>query len=121
MPTKAQLSPELKREFEKMLSKECRLDVKLFDCTRIYTEHAIEAMQSAFQLGQQSQEKRIEELETALKEVIKGIESDYKKRCEDVDWYNNNMPGVGQELDYKSFPVKPIELKIAQTALNKKP
>jgi len=55
----------------------------------------------------------------ALEEISEPMRSEYEAACADADWYNNNMPGVGQSLDYKSRPAKPKALEIIDIALNK--
>lgn len=65
------------------------------------------------------QAERIEKLEAALRELADEIGKDYRNECDEADWYNNNMPGVGQSLDYKSRPSKPKALEIIDNALTK--
>lgn len=57
----------------------------------------------------------------ALELVRVDITSDYDAQCNDADWYNNNMPCVGQNLDYKSRPLKPKALEIIDNALTPHP
>lgn len=45
-----------------------------------------------------------------LKKVINTIESKYNAEKEHVQWFNNNMPGVGQTTDYMVEPPYPREL-----------
>jgi hypothetical protein len=59
------------------------------------------------------------ELLEALEEIVKPLMDRYEAGCADADWYNNNMPGVGQTLDYKSRPEMPQELEKATRAINK--
>jgi len=66
-----------------------------------------------------SSEKDIEiaRLKQTLINVSNEIGTDYRNQCDEVDWYNNNMPGVGQTFDYKSRPIKPLVLQIIDDAL----
>lgn len=49
----------------------------------------------------------IDELNAAIDEM----EKDYKTQKEQADWHNNNVPGVGQTIDYMSYPPEPPGLK----------
>lgn len=60
-------------------------------------------------------EKDIQE----LKKIIDSIESKYKAEKEHADWFNNNMPGVGQTLDYLPVPNYPKELESLKKIYNK--
>lgn len=70
-------------------------------------------------LATTQQAERVKELETALNELESIFSNEYKGRCEQADWYNNNMPRVGQTIDYMSRPPKPKVLEVIDNALNK--
>lgn len=76
-------------------------------------------VKQAFDLATAQQAERLEELEDALKTVHEKISNYYDSQCNEANWYNNNMPRVGQSLDYKPLPPKPISLEIIDNALNK--
>ena len=46
-----------------------------------------------------------------LKEIRVEIAQRYNSAVADADWHNNNMPNVGQGVDYKPYPPKPKELE----------
>lgn len=80
----------------------------------------------AHELGSASQNTLIAEqaeditrLKGLLLELADEIGKDYRNECDEADWYNNNMPGVGQTLQYKSRPPKPKALELIDNALNK--
>lgn len=52
-------------------------------------------------------------------EVYRELNKQYESECSEANWYNNNMPGVGQNLDYMSLPEKPKELTLLQQAIHK--
>lgn len=58
-------------------------------------------------LVEEQQETWLTELNAAIKE----IEDEYQVEKDEVDWHNNSMPGVGQTIDYKSYPPEPPALK----------
>jgi hypothetical protein len=58
-----------------------------------------------------------QKLRDALQEIVTELDKSYRAECDHADWYNNNMPGVGQTIDYVSRPSMPIALKIATEAL----
>ncbi len=43
----------------------------------------------------------------------------YESECNQAHWYNNNMPGVGQTIDYKPLPKKPEFLKSIDESIEK--
>lgn len=64
------------------------------------------------------QAAEITRLKELLLELADEIGKDYRNECDEADWYNNNMPGVGQTLQYKSRPPKPKALELIDNALN---
>lgn len=61
---------------------------------------------------------RAQKLVDALNAVVKQWQNQYDAECGQADWYNNNMPGVGQTLDYKSRPAIPEWVNSARLALS---
>ncbi len=53
----------------------------------------------------------------ALREVISHEEQKYNSDCEHANWYNNNMPGVGQTLEYIPLPSYPDHIIKARQLL----
>jgi hypothetical protein len=41
--------------------------------------------------------------------LLRNILAAYQAEVDQVNWHNNNMPGVGQNIDYKSLPPYPVE------------
>lgn len=54
-----------------------------------------------------------------LSEAIEKEEAKYNSNKDQADWYNNNMPGVGQTLDYQSYPPLPEWVTNARNLLNR--
>lgn len=54
-----------------------------------------------------------------LDEVIADLEKDYNGQCDHANWYNNNVPGVGQTSAYMPLPPIPAVLP-KLTALREK-
>jgi hypothetical protein len=60
----------------------------------------------------------LDEINAAITE----IEKEYQAQKEEADWFNNNTPGVGQTIDYKSYPPEPAGLaRLKQIRDNLKP
>jgi hypothetical protein len=53
-------------------------------------------------------EKR-QAIRDTLDQQIKAILARYQGDLDEANWYNNNVPGVGQTVDYKQLPEYPIE------------
>jgi hypothetical protein len=41
--------------------------------------------------------------------LLRNVLAAYQAEVDQVNWHNNNMPGVGQNIDYKSLPPYPVE------------
>lgn len=54
-----------------------------------------------------------------LKEIRVEIGQRYNNAVADADWHNNNMPNVGQTVDYKPYPAKPKELELIDAIIKK--
>ena len=54
-----------------------------------------------------------------LKRVIDSIKSKYEAEKDHVRWFNNNMPGVGQTVDYLTEPPYPKEIDSLTKIYNK--
>lgn len=59
------------------------------------------------------------ELLEALERAVKNQQLTIDAINADADWYNNNMPGVGQELSYKERAVTPDWMIQAKAAIKK--
>lgn len=57
------------------------------------------------------------EMLEALKIAAEIAEKNYQAECFEVDWHNNNTPGVGQNTDYKTSPPRPKWLESARAAI----
>lgn len=81
------------------------------------TEHATPGFQSSYRNGASLEAIRARPLRDALQQAIRWAEIAYTLEWETAQWYNNNMPGVGQTIDYRSVPDPPPWLAAARTAL----
>lgn len=80
-------------------------------------DHETRSFQGAYRAGAFAEAVRARPLQDSLAEAIKWAEVAYTAEWEAVQWYNNNVPGVGQKIDYKSVPAPPAWLQVARIVL----
>lgn len=81
-------------------------------------EKMAEIIQSYADQQTTPQQQTIEKLRELLRKAIEKETKRFNAVKQDTYWYNNNMPNVGQKLDYKSCPPKSDWLSEAEQFLN---